>query len=558
MYEGGYRLIKQPLVRASIHKHTAEDPEAISDEALRALNIIQATPWRVNRFVLAVMEEAWQNGDRVAGLPSPYDDPVPPRIEEDEWERMSGKERTAAKVRRMLVHEANAKAQGQRESLVRKLSIAKTMKDKGDLWFPHFFDFRTRAYPMAQDLNPQGDDATKSLLEFSEAVPLGRDGMYWLCVKIANCAGQDKLPFDERVEWVAEHHDDIVDSAFNPLNGRRYWCSDEIDEPWGFLATAYEYAQAQELRDPYSFPSRQPVPLDGATNGLQHLSLLGRDAVGATKTNCSNHPDRFDLYSEVASEVNRLISRDVMKGVAEANHWMVKGVDRKVVKRAVMTTPYGVTNHGIKVQLIDDGHVNGMGGEKAANAAYLRDQIVDALSTTVSSAAQLMAYFQTVAGALADHDTPFTWTTPTGCRITQSYYKLARKEVRTLAGRVVLWDEDKLIGLDKRKQMLAASPNVVHSLDASMLQRTVLTLHDRHGIKSFATIHDSYATHAAHTDLLSRVLREEAYVMYYADQLTMFHEHVARYAPPDCELPEPPEQGSFDPAQVLAAPYFFG
>lgn len=558
MYEGGYRLIKQPLVRASIHKHTAEDPAALSDTALRAINVIQATPWRINRFVLSVMTEAWTNGDRVGGLPSPYDDPIPSRISEAEWERLDAKGRSAAKHRRMIVHAANAKAQGQRESLVRKLNIAATMKDRGDLWFPNFFDFRTRAYPMAQDLNPQGDDATKALLEFSHAQPLGPDGMYWLCVKLANCAGQDKLPFDERVNWVAERHGEIMDSAFNPLNGRRFWSSEEVDEPWGFLAAAYEYAQAQSMKDSYAFESRQPVPLDGATNGLQHLSLLGRDRLGAMKTNCSSHPERFDLYSEVATEVLRLISGDVMKGVTEAGHWMVKGVDRKTVKRAVMTTPYGVTNHGIATQLVNDGHVDGMGGEKAANAGYLRDKIVDALSTTVSAAAQLMAYFQTVAGALAEHETPFTWYTPTGCRITQSYYKLSRKEVRTLAGRVVLWDEDKIIGLDRRKQMLAASPNFVHSFDAAMLQRTVLTLHDRHGIDSFATIHDSYATHAAHADLLGRVLRDEAYEIYREDQLSAFHEFVQSYAPSDCELPEPPKQGDFDVSQVRASPYFFG
>lgn len=549
MFDGGYYLIREPLLREGMYKHITS-PEAVSDTMLDAVNLIQDTPWAINTWVLDIMREAWVSGDLLGGLPSPYDDPVPARQEDAAWEAMSKEEKANWKYELSKVHETNAKAQAKRKAFLSKLEIAESLRDRSAIFFPHFLDFRGRIYPMPQDLNPQGDDIARALLMFAEGKPLGTRGLYWLAIRLANTYGMDKLTMAQRIDWVSDNHILIVDSAENPLDGHRFWA--DADDPWSFLVTCREWVDAT----PETI-SHLPIPLDGTCNGLQHLSMMGRDQVGAEATNCCDRDERHDLYSEVAGVVDRLIKEDAAtKGMTEAHEWITRGVDRKVVKRAVMTTPYGVTARGIQDQLISDGFTNGMTGERLQNAAYMRDKIVAALSETVVAAKEIMAYFQECAAALAHVEQPLRWITPADMEVTQGYHRLSMKRVRTLLGMLKLMEGDQTYGFDSRKQTLAAAPNVIHSFDAAHLAKTALRCHRQWGMQSFAFIHDSYGTHACDTDRLGQALREEAYGIYKDDQLVRFHEYLGAYAP-DVELPALPEKGSYDISEVLQARYFF-
>ena len=52
---------------------------------------------------------------------------------------------------------------------------------------------------------------------FAEAKPLGERGFRWLKIHLANLYGFDKANFDERVEFVDKHMDEVYDSATKPL-----------------------------------------------------------------------------------------------------------------------------------------------------------------------------------------------------------------------------------------------------------------------------------------------------------------------------------------------------
>ena len=553
MHDGGYYMINEPLIRGGIHKHTAADPNAIPQRVLEGVNLVQDTAWRVNTWVLDLIRECWVSGEGSGVIPDPNDEPLPKRYSDDVWDKMAKSDRAAHLYLRSQTHARNARLAGKREALLRKLEVAESFRDDDAMWFPHFMDFRGRVYPLPQDLNPQGDDVAKGLLMFAEGKPLGETGLYWLAVRLANTFGMDKLSFDDRMAWVMKNEDLITDSARDPLDGDRFWT--DADDPWCFLATCREWHLAHECDNPADFPSHLPIPLDGTCNGLQHLSLMGRDPVGAVATNCSASEERHDLYQTVADEVSRLVSEDATAGVEEAHYWITNGVTRSTVKRAVMTTPYGVTNRGIRDQLIADGHVLGDNAVPAAN--YLQKKIVIALENTVTSSRDIMAYFQEVASILADHNIPLRWVTPTGMEITQSYWKLSETRVNTLLGRLILWDEDVDLGLSARKQTLSSAPNVIHSFDAAMLIETALQVHEDFDVSSFAFVHDSYGTHAADTDKLAYTLRAVAVQFYEVDRLEEFHDYITSYIPDEVELPEPPTRGTFDVEQVRHARYFF-
>lgn len=550
-YTGGYYTLKMKLVKTGMHRHTEALEAPVSQQMLDVVNIVQRTRWCINPFILETMWEAFQRGDRVGDLPPPNDFVLPARVPEAAWAAMTIPERTAVKAEAARVHGENSRLAGKREALKRKLEIAMELKDSPAIYFPHALDFRGRVYPLPQDLNPQGDDVAKGLLMFADAKPLGDRGMYWLMVSMANAAGEDKATFDERIAWVQRHHDLILDSASDPLDGKRFWTSDTFDAPWQFLALCREYAFATILP---GYQSRLPINVDATCSGIQHLSAMGLDPVGARATNLMDSGARQDLYAEVAEAVKQIVSNDAAQAVPEAGAWLGE-VDRKTVKRAVMTTPYGVTTRGIRDQLITDGHTKGLDGSSMLLANYMRDCITSALETTVVAAKEIMGYIQDLARALAAEDIPLRWTTPAGMTIQQSYYRLSRSEVQTLFGKVMLQDENKTLGLEPAKNALAAAPNYVHSFDAAHLSAVVHRLHSL-GIKHFSLIHDSYGVHASDVDTLNEVIREEFVSMYSVDWLERLEAEVKSYAP-DVELPERPKRGTFDLSQVLTSPYFF-
>ena len=82
---------------------------------------------------------------------------------------------------------------------------------------PHNVDFRGRAYPIPPHLNHIGNDLSRGLLKFAESKELGERGLRWLKIHLANLYGYDKASFDERVQFVHDHLEDIYDSATKPL-----------------------------------------------------------------------------------------------------------------------------------------------------------------------------------------------------------------------------------------------------------------------------------------------------------------------------------------------------
>lgn len=557
-YIGGYYSLKTKLVKTGLHRHTAVLDDPVSDEMMDSVNIVQRTRWRVNPFILGVMSEAFYNGDRIAGLPPADDEPMPPAFSESQWASMSDEQKGEHKLRLAKLHGANARRRGKREALARKIAMATELRDAPAIWFPHALDFRGRVYPIPQDLNPQGDDTAKALLMFADAKPCTPEGLEWLEIAVANAAGQDKLSFADRRKWIKDNSPYIIDSVKDPL-GQLWWArtkangEPELDAPWLFLALAQEMVAVWEYGP--NFPTCVPVNIDATCSGIQHLSALGLDPVGARATNLVDTGERQDVYNEVATAVKRIVADDAAAGITEAQAW-VGNVARGTVKRAVMTTPYGVTEQGIRDQLVADRHTEGLDGSQRMNADYMKSCIVSALSSTVVAAKQIMAYLQDVAHALAEKNIPLRWTTPLGMTIQQSYYRMAHTRVVTLFGETSLWDEKQDHGLDVRDQALAAAPNVVHSLDACHLAMSVRRAYHTYGLEHFSLIHDSYGVHACDVSTLGRVLRETFVELYSGDYLADFERQVREYAP-DVELPPRPARGDFDVTRVLDSPYFF-
>ncbi len=564
-YQGGYTVIKQDLLRAGMHGHTATLKDPVSAAHLTALNTLQDTPWRINTFVLDVMRDLWLGGRGLGGLPMADDMPLPQNLPDSEWEMMGDEAKKGWKRKKARIYTRNREMVSRRDALLRVLDLAETLRDEEAIYFPHSLDFRGRMYPIPQDLNPQGDDLTKSLLMFATGKPLGRRGYFWLQVHLANCAGQDKLSLADRVKWCQENMRMIMQTGEDPMSTLDRWAAvddredPEMDSPFGLVAACREMWMVGEAG--FDHVSHLPIQVDGSCNGLQHLSALGRDRKGAIATNVAANEVRQDIYQRVADRCAEICNEDVRRGVEAAVVWQ-GAIRRKTVKRAVMTTPYGVTSRGIRDQLVNDGHThkalgeNQEGHHKAAD--YLTSVIQKAMDETVASASSIMGYFQDVTVAFAKKGVPFQWTSPSGMRVQQAYHHLSQRRIDTLYGRVYLNDGDAALGMDQGKQRNGAAPNVIHSFDAAHMVATINFARDVYGITDFSMIHDSYGCHACDMDNLSYTLRRAFVDQYSEDLLGAFHREQLQVAEPmGIDLPEPPALSDFDISEVQRSDFFF-
>ena len=133
------------------------------------------------------------------------------------------------------------------------------MKNEECFYYPHNIDFRGRAYPMHPHLNHLGSDMCRGLLEFAEGRSLGKSGLRWLKIHMANVYGNgvDKFSFDGRLAFVEENMENILDSAREPLKGRRWWLAAE--DPFQCLATCMEISSALSSTNLETYCSYLPI-----------------------------------------------------------------------------------------------------------------------------------------------------------------------------------------------------------------------------------------------------------------------------------------------------------
>lgn len=601
MWDGGYygalsqnktlmRYIPYARYSQTRKLYTSRLNELDLSSVYSAVNAIQATAYRINKPVLDILKYYLSIGGGIAGLaetkpleqlprfPHAYED-----IKEDEELLKAFKAHKKKMVE--VVHKENQR----KGKALRAVMILKTAEDfaKYDsIWFPMNIDFRGRVYPIPTGLNPQGDDMTKSLLQYANPVPVSiedaPDALKWLAIHGAGLAGHDKIPLEDRVAWVEENKQSILSSAENPLDFP-WW--QEQDKPWQFLAWAMEYKRALEYLDSHGtlagFDCRCTIAYDGTCSGLQHYSCLLRDPVGGSAVNLIDHDKPSDIYREVSDKVLTMVKKDVMEGTTKgkerkdgtfgpgtkqmAEAWLAHGINRKVCKRPVMTLAYGSGQYGFADQIYEDTtrdnpHFVGVGDRQAAQ--YLAKLTWKAVQTTVVAAIEGMECLKKIATALAKADMPVEWVTPMGLPIQQMYLARKTESFQLRLGnastryRIYVTTVSENEDVDRHKQATGVAPNFIHSLDATHLMMSINEA-SRQGCVNFSTVHDSFGTSLGEAARLRRIIRQELVKLYTEhDPLAEFLRHAEELLgePLDIELPA---KGSLDINCILDSKFVF-
>lgn len=565
-FKGGYHtdmVVNLTMIKTRNRHYLEEMKYHEMPLEYQAINALQRTRWKVNERLLNVLKTCWESGESWASLPPRDNYKVLPSPVKGKKEELTPEELDKLikwKKKATIVYDMNAKMNSKRIQLMRTLAMAEKFAPYEAIYFVYQCDFRGRKYTVNSFLTPQGPDYAKALLEFADKKPLDSElAKYYFCIHGANCFGNDKVSFDERVQWVTDHANEICESAKNPMDFR-WWT--KADDPWTFLAWAFEYEEF--TRKGSEFMSSIPISLDGSNNGLQHFSAMLRDPIGGKATNLTPETEPQDIYDEIAKNVLANVKKDWdVTGNYMATKWLSFGIDRKITKRPVMVVPYGGTRYSCREYVeeaihdkIMGGHENPFGDHVYEASLYLSQYVWQAIDEIVVAAREAMAWLQDVGRMMSDKNLPISWHTPSGFVVQQIYQCVKSRRITTHIDNVlikptVLEETEKI---NKRRAANGLSPNFVHSLDASALTMTVNKCITE-GITDFAVVHDSYGVHAQNVPALVDAIRSSFVKIYEdSDVLMDLYDSVKGVIP---GLTTPPEQGTLDLSGVLESNYFF-
>lgn len=555
---GGYITDRQKLQLVNGRSSGFQQELKFADLPLvyNALNYMQNVGWKINRRVLEVVRQAWDAGLEWKGVPRK--ETSIPKAPQDKEELKEWRKQYLDQFRK------ETKSVGQRIAIGSTLMLAERFSQYDQFYFPYNLDFRGRMYSVVSGLSPQGSDLAKGLLTFSEGKPIGEAGSFWLAVHVANTFGYDKVPYDQRVQWVQTNLASVLETGRNPLESK-WWL--DADKPVEFLAACIEYLGWHETGPGYV--CSLPVHVDGSCNGIQHYAAMSRDAEAGAQVNLLPSAEPADIYAAVAERVVERLGAD---GGDFARLWIKWGIDRSLTKRPVMVLPYGGTRNSCRSYVIEHcfdadiirkkGRVPFEKSDFSAAITYLVKHVWEAMHEVINLPLKIMDWLREAAGLWHDATegkVPLVWRAPSGWVVRQSYFDTKKFRVQTKMGDKVVRLGLRVIreetNLDRRRQVTAFPPNFVHSMDASALCFTL----DRSrevGIKSFAAVHDSYGALPADMTLLYEVIREQFVEMYSKFDPLMEIDNRIRPVVGD-KLPPPPTKGTLDILELRKSEFFF-
>lgn len=528
--EGGYYKIRTPYMSKPSAVHKAAMRSVRMDKPVAALNAAGRMAWKCNVTILEVVEHYWAQGGGVPGIPSRHDTEPP--------ERLEGEDRETWWKRCRRIKFDNRSLRCQRYEFARKLDRAQDYAEHEKVYFPHQYDFRGRMYAIPTNLNHQGDDLCRGLLEAGVAGPVDEAE---LAIEVANTWGQDKVSNADRIAWVSSNFEMVKSVADDPIGDTSWF---KADKPWQFLAACMAFTGRTDKR--YAIVRR-----DGTCNGLQHYAALGRDAMVAPHVNVVWTAAPGSVYTRVAEATQELLR---MSGT-DLDMLLLKEADRKMCKPGTMTHYYNVTSVKAAQQVRSELIARGWNSKDLSiyvQSKYLSKMIREAIAKVCPRADAIMDWLCDCARRIARAGKVYSLISPTNFPMVQKYRDTKSIEISTVLQTVVLRAESDDLPPKVTKQVNGAAPNTIHMLDASHLCNTLLRMDDAN--RWMAAVHDSYWTHSGSCKDMQRTIREEFVAMYSGDLLSDIHRQLSLIVP---GLPDPPSRGDLDINEVMNATYFF-
>ena len=521
----------------------SKGPCTLGTTPIDMLNTLQRVPYRVNLKVIQLMNDLYERGQNLGSFITSAHIPTPPKPPEEDEEATFKWRKDCTEI-----HNRMASLRGRCYRTLETLQIANRFKVESEIFIPWSFDWRGRVYPIPTFMSPQGTDMEKALYLFSQSRPVTADAKRWLAIQVANCAGKDKLPLDERVAWAHDNVATIRCIAEDPL--AHFGDLEGLDEPWTGYAACVEFIDC--VIDCSRDTTSLPVATDATCSGLQHLSGMTLDAKTGHLVNVSPTPQPQDAYKAVLNETIKLL-KIKRPDLAE---W-AQEVGRPLAKRVVMTVPYAAeerSNRGYILKAIKD-HEHDKPKElqrrvTSEELGIITKTMLKAMKTIVPGPLSVMEWAKKAAreALSVEGREIIEWTSPSGFPVRQDKRKLNIVRVKTqLLGDVVktqVGDGFKEVAVTKH--MSGIMPNFIHSCDAALLHNSFAGFD-----QPFTLIHDSILTTATDMGYMSEVIRDEFVKIYEERPLEMLSDVLG------VALPDGMIVGDMDITKCRNSVYFF-
>ena len=395
--------------------------------------------------------------------------------------------------------------------------------------------------------------------------------------KLLDAASTDyKQTLADRVKWVDDNEEAILASARDPHNHYDFWS--HCSEPYQFLAFCFEYQDYLSSRQGLDFVTHLICFSDCTNSGLQIFSGMLRDEVGGKATNLTVEETPQDVYGEVANKTLDYLKQ--MKDSQLKKMWLEYGINRKTTKKVTMCVVYGLTQYSCRSyieehleDMIEEGKPcpfvkdkdtsQATGIPTLFNASYYLSKLVwKSIGEVIISAKECMVWLQKVSRLVSENGLPVTWTLPTGYIVQMNYMQMKTQRINTRMGesmmtkKVTIQHETNKI--NKRKVSNAIAPCLIHSLDGSILAKSV-ALASSKGIKSFACVHDSFGVLAPDVQLINDCVRKSFYDIF--NNKNILEDFCKEITPQIAKkkqhlIPELPKMRNLDISEVLKSDYF--
>ena len=495
---------------------------------IKMLNNVQRVAYRINPQVLSVINWCHENHYTVGKFRSETARPIPDKPVEGSSEEDIKK----YKKQRRQLEDFNAQIEQKNWRSTELKMVANRFKDEERIFFPHSFCYRGRIYPLTTAISPQGTDPEKALLYFVDEGPVHKFSLAW---HVATCYGLDKKTHGERIKWTVKNQELITLVAQDPIGNRHIW--EAADEPFCFLASCFEYFSC--VITSTKTTSGLPIGVDATNSGLQHLSALTSDYDAASKCNVTPTSVPADAYRSVAEASLKYIEDKSIHSY----------IDRHTCKRVTMCVPYGVSRDSARNYIKEELKLKDFDLSIRGRLTEITKAIYDkAIPEIFAGPVAVMHWLQQSAKDILQVHDVIQWKTPSGFIVVQDLRQSKAVRVQTrLMGSVVSclvgnsWGDP-----DVKHHVSALAPNVVHSMDSSMLH-----LCFAYWDKPFQVIHDCVSVRSCDVKEISSEIRLHFVEMYKAGVLEDWAEQVG------VEIPESLIKNTLDIEEVHDSEYFF-
>lgn len=573
LYGGGYwsqcvapyGIIKRASAKEliALEQHHKDNPHDKVNVGLhvRAMNQLQMTSYEINKDVLEAAEYVRDKELDTADYPSLRELPEPNNPED--WHNEDV--RREINRQRAHTHAHNNKAFGRRFGFLKICSLAN--RYPGPFHLPVKADHRWRIYCVPPYLQPQGQDLARGLIQFHEGEPIaGHEAVRDLYLTVAGACDADKGTLDDRIDWVEANKSELVGYGTDwQRNMDWLW---KFSDPWQALRACTELAQFEAIG--LGFTSRLISYVDGKCNGLQNFGGLTLDTDTCEAVCLSDSPLPADIYSSIRDRALELGAevkpdhRDYEMSLALKRH----GIPRAWAKNVVMVMPYSGTRWATNDNIHNAIHAEIKDGveppypDVKRYARFVNNLLWDALEGTLSRPVQVQQWLRKVAALAVESNTPLGWVTPTGAPVKQAEWHSEPYRISTAFNGAIYSPQlrRQTDQLARARMMNSIAPNLIHSLDASILCKTIdLGRKAADPITNWVAIHDSFGVHVnARNALLAPdgPLKSAFVETYTPDILADLAENFAAQLP-GAQIPEPPQRGNFNIEEVRASDYFF-